>query len=126
MPSAEEAVVFPVKTRMGLLVLLALGRMVSISWAWAWSSGVKESKAAATTKAPNAKPLRFAGGGGTLYFHNIKKIVCSIVFENNLCVQKTILARICQLKNEKIVGFPLLCERRAFCALERRVAVLEL
>ncbi len=53
---------------------------------------------------PNLYGLRGGGGGGggTLYFHNIKKIVCSIVFENNLCVQKTILlARICQLKNEK-------------------------
>ncbi len=89
MASEEEAVVFPLKTRMGLLVLLALGRMVSISCAWLCSGVAKESNVAATTKAPNA---RFAGGGGggggTLWFHNIKKIVCSIVFENNLCVQK--------------------------------------
>ena len=34
--------------------------------AWACSGGAKESKVAATTKAPIARALRFAGGGGKL------------------------------------------------------------
>ncbi len=78
MASAEEVVVFPLKTRTGLLVLLALGRMVSANCAWLCSSGAKESNVAATTKALNAKPLRFAGGGGgggTLYFHQAKQLI---------------------------------------------------
>lgn len=104
MASAEETVVFPLKTRMGLLVLLALGRMVSASCAWDCSSGAKESNVAATTKALNVKPLRFAGGGGgggTLWFHDVKKSFVQSFLKIIYAFKKTILARICQLKNEK-------------------------
>ena len=72
MPSEAEAVVFPLKTRMGLLVLLALGRMVSASWAWPLSG--KEASAAARRM---LHCQRFAEGGA-LWFHDVKQLIIRI------------------------------------------------